>query len=160
MLAAFDVGHGEGVIETRCRGHAEEFQRLLEVALAIGFHSLLEFSKTRRSGIRLGTEDGKDFHRERLAFHRDQVGHAAEEEILHVVMNFSADDEIDAVFLGRAFETGGEVHTVANDGEVHLLMGSLGADVAEDDIALMDANAELEFVHAAGEPVLVEFIQR
>jgi len=40
-----------------------------------------------------------------------------------------------------AFQTGGEIHAVAQNGELHPLTGT---DVADDDFAVVDANADGE----------------
>ena len=51
------------------------------------------------------------------------------------------DDEPLVVLLGEPFQTGGEVHHVADDRVVHLL---LGADVAHGHLAEVDPDADVE----------------
>ena len=53
--------------------------------------------------------------------------------------DFLADENICVKLLGGAFEAGREVHAVAQHGELH----ALGmADVADDDFAVIDTDAD------------------
>ena len=60
------------------------------------------------------------------------------------------------IFFGQPFEARGEVDGVADDGEFHLLGG---AEVADDDFAVVQADADVEFGHAASAPVGVQLLQ-
>ena len=73
-----------------------------------------------------------------------------------MVADHVADDVVHPVFLGRAFQSGGGVHAVADDGEAALLFA---AEVADDGLALMDADTDLEFTNALGHPVGVQCFQ-
>lgn len=54
--------------------------------------------------------------------------------------------------FGDAFEAGGEVYGVADDGEFFALGG---ADVADEDGAVVEADADFEWGAAVGLPILV-----
>ncbi len=157
VLAAFEVGGGEGVVEAGGGGFLEGGDGGGEVAGAVELDAGFEFGE---AGGRWGgfgfAEDGEDGDGFVLAFDFDEVGGAAEEIGAEAGAEGVGDEEVEAVLFGGAFEAGGGVDGVADGGEFFF---ELGAHVADDGFALVEADADGEGFDAAGGPEFVEFGQ-
>ncbi len=70
-----------------------------------------------------------DFDGAGFSFHADEVHELKVEGVADQLGDRLADEEVEAVFLGEAFDAGGGVDGIANDGGLGFL---LGADCAEE----------------------------
>jgi len=70
----------------------------------------------------------------------DRADVAVHKKFARQFFRLLADENVRVKLFGRALESRGKVHAVAKDGELHALGMT---DVADDDVAVVHANADL-----------------
>ena len=142
---ALEIHLGQSIVGIELEELRQENFRLGEIAFA-------KFSEASLVGLEavekflipltfLRADQGRDLHGFGFAFYLDE-GHAAQVElVLNQISGPGADQNINRIGSSESLETGREVDRVADHRRVGLF---LGADVANEDIAVVDPDPNMK----------------
>ena len=156
--ATFEVEGSDGILGMEAEEGLKERGGLVEASVTVGVEGFFvegeEFLEVGGLGDGGGVKDLKDGDGLLFSFDADQVDGAGEIRFFEMLISIFTDEKLAAIEFIGGFESSGEVDAIADDGVIHAFEG---ADIAGDDFAGVDADADFEGFESFACAVFVEF---